>query len=141
MATKLGPSIRISVVTTDIPIITDRRKIDHTVFHFCEICKKCADNCPSKAIPFENRQNIDGANRWQINSEACFTYWCSIGTDCGKCIKVCPYAHPNNLMHNVVRKGIKNNLIFRYLALYLDDFFYGKKPSKNKFPKIGRAHV
>jgi hypothetical protein len=38
-------------------------------------------------------------------------------------------------MHSVVRKGIRNNVLFRYLALYLDDFFYGKKPPKGDTPK------
>ncbi len=135
MTPKLGPRVRIAVITTDIPLVTGIRKIDHSLLHFCKICKKCAESCPGKAIPFENRQNIDGTHRWKINSESCYTYWCTVGTDCGKCIKVCPYAHPDNLLHNIVRKGIKNNLIFRHLALHLDNFFYGKNPVKNKFPK------
>jgi ferredoxin len=49
----------------------------------------------------------DGVMRWKINHEACFNYWNITGTDCGKCIQVCPFSHPNNLMHNIVRKGIK----------------------------------
>lgn len=135
MTPNLGPRVRIAVITTDLPLIMTENKPDTTVSHFCEICKKCAVNCPSKAISFDKRNNIDGVNRWQINAEACFTYWCVIGTDCGKCIKVCPYAHPNNLMHFIVRKGIKNNVLFRYLALNLDDFFYSKKPPSGNIPK------
>ena len=82
---------------------------------------------------------IDGVNRWKINAESCFTYWNVIGTDCGKCIKVCPYAHPNNLMHSIVRKGIRNNALFRYLAFYLDDYFYGKNPVKGDIPQWMRV--
>jgi reductive dehalogenase len=135
MTPDLGPRVRIAVVTTDLPLIATEYKPDKTVYHFCEICKKCATNCPSKAISFDKREKIDGVNRWKISAEACFTYWCVIGTDCGKCIKVCPYAHPNNLMHSLIRKGIRNNVLFRHLALYLDDFFYGKKPGSGNFPK------
>ncbi|NOZ48331.1 MAG: 4Fe-4S dicluster domain-containing protein [Chlorobi bacterium] len=135
MVPKLGPRVRIAVITTDLPLVISKRKADKTVAHFCEICKKCAANCPSKAISFDKKEKIDGIYRWKINAESCFTYWCSVGTDCGKCIKACPYAHPNNLMHNLVRKGIKNNFLFRYLALYSDDFFYGKKPPKGNIPK------
>jgi len=134
MTPKLGPRVRISVITTDLPLELSERKKDNTLFHFCKICKKCAANCPSQSISFKNRQNINGAYRWQINSEACYTYWCIAGTDCGKCIKVCPYAHPNNVLHNMVRWGIRNNLLFRHLALYLDDVFYGRKPVTKKIP-------
>jgi reductive dehalogenase len=135
MTPNLGPRVRIAVITTDLPLITTEYKPDHTVAHFCEICKKCATNCPSKAISFDKREKIDGSYRWRIDSESCFTYWCVIGTDCAKCIKVCPYAHPNNLMHTIIRRGIRNNVLFRHLALYLDDFFYSKKPPKGNIPK------
>ena len=40
-------------------------------------------------------KEIDGVSRWQINSESCYTLWCKIGTDCGRCMSVCPYAHPD----------------------------------------------
>ena len=135
MTPDLGPRVRIAVITTDLPLVTSEHKPDNTVTHFCEICKKCATNCPSNAISFDKREEIEGVNRWKINAEACFTYWCVIGTDCGKCIKVCPYAHPDNLMHSLIRERIRNNVLFRHLALYLDDFFYGKKPSSGNTPK------
>ena len=107
MTPELGPRVRIAVVTTDIPLATDDRTRDLTMLDFCRRCLKCADVCPSKAISFKDRQEIDGVRRWQINSEACFTYWCTIGTDCAYCMRACPYSHPNNLMHNFVRAGLK----------------------------------
>ena len=133
MTPELGPRVRIAVVTTDLPLITDDNKYEASVTDFCTICKKCADNCPTRAISFENMKEIDGVLRWKINHEACFTYWNTTGTDCGKCIQVCPYAHPNNLMHNLVRKGIKNSNLFGKFALQMDDLFYGRKPeNKNR---------
>jgi reductive dehalogenase len=129
MTPELGSRVRIAVITTDLPLVTDEYKYEPSVIDFCTICKKCADNCPSRAISFEPMQEIDGVVRWKINHEACFTYWSITGTDCGKCIQVCPYAHPNNLMHNIVRKGIKNSYLFGKLALQMDDLFYGRKTS------------
>ena len=85
---ELGPRVRLAVVTTDLPLLADERKYDKSVLDFCSRCKKCADNCPAKAIPIEERSVIAGAERWQINSEACFTYWCTVGTDCGRCMRV-----------------------------------------------------
>ncbi len=133
MTHELGPRVRIAVVTTDLPLIIDENKYEASVTDFCTICKKCADNCPTRAISFENMKEEDGVLRWKINHEACFTYWNTTGTDCGKCIQVCPYSHPNNLMHNLVRKGIKNSALFAKFALQMDDVFYGRKPQyKNR---------
>ncbi len=135
MTQKLGPRVRISVVTTNLPLLTDNPLNDYSMIDFCTKCEKCADSCPSKAIPFGEMKDIDGIKRWQINAEACFTLWCSLGTDCGRCISVCPYSHPDNILHNTVRFGIKNSSIFRTLAVKLDDLFYGRKPHPAKLPK------
>lgn len=135
MTPDLGPRVRISVITTDLPLIPDERKHDRSMFDFCSLCKKCARVCPSKAIPDGDRQEIQGVSRWQINSETCFDYWCQVGTDCARCVRVCPYAHPDNFLHNTVRRLIKNSFIFQHVAAWLDDFFYGKKPLPSKIPE------
>ena len=134
MTPELGPRVRIAVVTTDLPLISDERIRDLTLIDFCRRCLKCADVCPSKAISFAGQQEIDGVKRWQINSEACFTYWCTVGTDCAYCMRVCPYSHPNNSLHNSVRAGLKQSALFRELALKMDDFFYGRKPAPAATP-------
>jgi len=135
MTPKLGPRVRISVVTTNIPLAMDEPLNDYSVTGFCTLCKKCADACPSQAISFAPQEDINGVKRWQINQEACFTLWCTLGTDCGRCISVCPYAHPDNLLHNIVRTGIKNSSAFRKAALHLDDYFYGRKPVPAPLPE------
>ena len=100
----------------------------------CTICKKCADNCPSKAIPFGSRLEEDGMLRWQLNAETCYAYWNEAGTDCGICMAVCPYAHPDNLAHNLIRWGNHRSGFFRRAALKLDDLFYGRKPKRQPNP-------
>ncbi len=137
MTPELGPRVRIAVVTTELELITDSIKYEPSVINFCTICKKCADSCPSNAISFNKQENIDGVIRWQINQEKCFEFWTQTGTDCGRCISVCPYSHPNNLMHNVVRSGIKNSTLFSLLALKMDDYFYGRKPKSKVSEKFG----
>jgi len=128
MTPNLGPRVRISVVTTSLPLIVDERKPDNSVTDFCKMCKKCAVVCPSRAISFEDKKDIDGVTRWQIDSEACYTVWCTFGTDCGRCVAVCPYSHPDNHFHNFIRLGIKNSKIFRWFAVKMDDAIYGKRP-------------
>jgi reductive dehalogenase len=134
MTPRLGPRVRISVVTTNLPLAYEPVLPDRTTLHFCHQCKKCARVCPSSAIPEEPRKIIEGARRWQIDSERCYQYWTTSGTDCGRCIISCPYSHPDNAFHQFIRWGIKNNLLFRHLAIKLDDLFYGKKPAIKEMP-------
>lgn len=135
MTPELGPRIRLAIVTTDLPLVTDERLYDNTMIDFCKKCKKCADVCPSESISFDDPEMIGGIKRWQINQESCFDFWCQVGTDCGRCVSTCPYSHPNNLLHNFVRFGIKNSSIFRSFAAKMDDVLYGKIPPSLQPPK------
>ncbi|MFO7754774.1 MAG: 4Fe-4S dicluster domain-containing protein [Bacteroidales bacterium] len=121
MTPRHGPRVRIALITTDAPLLADKPGYDNSVIDFCMLCKKCSRVCPSASIPWGERENHRGGLRWQINQESCFTYWCRVGTDCGRCMAVCPYSHKNNALHNFVRWGIRNNFIFRRLAVKLDD--------------------
>lgn len=133
MTPKYGPRVRLAVVTTDMPLVVDERSFSPMVIDFCENCKKCAVNCPANAISYSTRENIKGVTRWQINQELCYDFWTKCGTDCGRCLSVCPYSHPNNLLHNIVRFGIRNSTIFSRIAIYLDDVIYGSRPGV-KYP-------
>jgi len=135
MTPDLGPRVRISVVTTSMPLQNSLARPERSTLHFCQICKKCAEVCPAAAIPDGPLQEMGGTKRWQISSEKCYHMWTTSGTDCGRCISVCPYSHPDNWFHRLVRAAIKNNLLFRYLATKLDDVFYGRKPSIRPLPK------
>ena len=138
MTPRLGPRCRIAVLTTDLPLVPGQYKrksgltgpagFDATVTDFCHLCKKCARVCPGQSIPSDAPKKIEGADRWKIDSESCYTYWCQAGTDCGRCMIVCPFSHPDNWFHRLIRFGIRNNAVFRRLAVHLDDIFYGKSP-------------
>ena len=128
MTPRQGPRVRIGIVTTDMPLSIDQPMPDAAMLDFCSICKKCATTCPSKAIPFDGRQVKNGSLRWTINAEACYRYWTRVGTDCGVCMRVCPYAHADTLHHNLIRWGIRHSGTFRRAALVMDDIFYGKAP-------------
>lgn len=129
MTPKLGPRVRIAIVTTDLEVETNTKSIDSTLIQFCETCKKCASNCPSSSISTESAKKENRWYPWKINHEKCFTYWCKAGTDCGRCITVCPYSHPDNSIHNLIRWSLKRNSVNRWFALRLDNYFYGHKPA------------
>ncbi len=134
MTPRQGPRVRISVVTTNMPLLTDQPLHDFSYIDACVHCKKCAEACPSQAISFNDREVVNGSLRWQINQESCFTFWTLTGTDCGRCISVCPYAHPDNGLHNLVRLGMRRSGLFRRVALQADDFYYGRKPVPKPVP-------
>ena len=135
MTPRQGPRVRIGVVTTDLVLQVDEREPDMAMIDFCTICKKCAENCPSKSISFEDRERVDGALRWRINPESCFMYWNVVGTDCGICMTVCPYSHPDSVHHNLLRWGIQRSGFVRRGAVWMDDLFYGKKPAQKDGPE------
>jgi ferredoxin len=128
MTPRLGPRCRIAVITTDIPLITTPAEPDKTVIDFCRRCNKCALACPSRSIPLGPEKDIEGSRRWKISSEGCYTYWCHAGTDCGRCMIVCPHSHPDNWFHNFIRYSIRNSFLFRRIAIKMDDLVYGRIP-------------
>jgi len=128
MTPRLGPRVRLGVVTTDLPLTSDRPGDDLSVLDFCTICKKCAESCPTRSIPFGDREPLDDGWRWAIDADSCFRYWNAVGTDCGRCMTVCPYSHPDNSAHNLVRWAIRSSGAARRGALWLDDRFYGRRP-------------
>jgi reductive dehalogenase len=129
MHPKLGPRCRIAAVSTNMPLPVDKAIPDKSLIDFCRICQKCTNVCPSAAIPKGKRKEIKGVLRWKINQEACYTYWTKAGTDCARCMSVCPYSHHNNILHRFIRMGIRNNILFRHMAVKMDDVFYGQKPA------------
>jgi len=128
MTPRLGPRVRLGVVTTDMPLVAEPPGDDLSVIDFCAVCKKCATNCPVGAIPSGDRTPVDDGLRWAIDSETCYRYWNLIGTDCASCMRVCPYSHPDSPAHNLVRVAIRRSASARRVMLWLDDVFYGKKP-------------
>lgn len=132
-----GPCVRLSVVTTELKLIpTPAKKHIAAIEAFCAHCKKCADNCPTQSIAHGDEPVSRGFRHWSIHQEKCFSYWKTIGTDCGFCIKVCPYTKPDTPVHRLVRWYISRNPFNQRLALFLDDLFYGRAfpiKSENKF--------
>lgn len=135
MTENLGPRIRLGLVTTDMPLIPDKQVV-FGALEFCEKCKKCADACPSGALPKNGKVSWRGTEMWRMNPEACYRTWRSFGTDCAICVSVCPFSKPHTPIHGLVRSAIKHSNIVQYPALLADDFFYGKGEDylKGKLP-------
>jgi ferredoxin len=125
----LGPRVRLAVVTTDLKLQPDRYLPDAAVIDFCSFCTKCADNCPAGAVPTGERVRSNGALRWKIDADACFRYWNSVGTDCGRCMATCPYSHLPLASPAWVRRLLRRSGFARRAFLALDDCLYGRRPA------------
>ena len=122
---KYGPRVRLGGVTTNLPLVIDDPK-PFSVQDFCRSCIKCAINCPSNAIPLGEKTEVRGVEKWQLDVEKCLYTWRVFGTDCGLCMKVCPYSHPPTFVHNLVRRAIRRSPFARWLSVRADDLFYGR---------------
>ncbi len=93
-----GPRVRIGRIYTDLPLAHDKPK-RFGVREFCDTtCRRCADSCPPKAISHEaptdvvpTQSQMKGVRKWQVDPERCFKFWANQGTECGICMRVCPY--------------------------------------------------
>jgi len=120
------------VVTSNLPLIPDQPTA-FGVQHFCEICKKCAQNCPSASISKDAKIWVKGVEKWQSQQDSCYRFWRLQGSDCSVCINECPYSYPTTLMHNLIRTFVKNNNFSRRMIYWGDRIFYGRK-NKSSFP-------
>lgn len=135
MTPEAGPRVRLAVVTTDMPLVPDKRENDQAVLDFCSRCDKCARCCPAKAIPSGNPTDQPGGRYWRIDHEACYTYWARTGNPCGRCVAVCPLSHPGNVMARTKYDLFRRSYLTQKAALAWDDFRYGRKPTPWRRPR------
>lgn len=94
---EFGPRLRFSKIFTNMPLDHDTPQ-SRGVRAFCDICTKCADACPVKALPFgppqvsgANRSEIKGVRKWTSDAAKCFGFWAKMASDCAICMRVCPF--------------------------------------------------
>lgn len=133
-----GPRVRLGAVTTAMPLVPDSPQ-DYGIQDFCMSCLKCANNCPTGAIPTDGPVEIRGVKKWTISAESCYRHWCTLGNDCGICLRVCPFSKPDTLIHDVIRGSVNTTSIGRKIAVMADDLFYGKKPSPVELPSLTKT--
>lgn len=92
-----GPRVRFGRIMTDMPLAHDE-PVSFGVEETCQICRRCANNCPPQAIDHGDPStyqfgpsNIKGVKKWTTDGEKCFKFWASRGSDCANCIRTCPF--------------------------------------------------
>ncbi len=138
---ELGCNFRASIVTTNIPMKTDK-PIDIGVQDFCSYCMICADNCPSNSITREGRIDVRGYRRWEIDKATCLNFWNSnLGPmGCRLCIASCPYTRKANWLHKTAFKVSLNDptgLSDKALTSLQKSFYDAPDPQKYYIPSLG----
>jgi reductive dehalogenase len=131
----LGTRFKASVVTTDLPLETDK-PVDFGLQEFCQKCLKCAQECPSKAIPFEDKVMYNGYEVWRFDSDRCALYRVTNqkGAACGRCIKVCPWNKPKGWPHDLVRWMVQHAPFWDKFIIKMDNVWgYGKQDTRYKW--------
>jgi ferredoxin len=125
IADRFGTRVRIGAVTLSAFLRADRRR-DLGVQAFCERCRKCADNCPPRALSVAAPVIVNGVEKWPTGVERCYRYWRLMGTDCGVCMAACPFSHPDNAFHNFVRRLVRALPGLAAAFVRADDLLYGR---------------
>ncbi len=113
---KYGPRVRICKVYTDLDFVEYDKAKTFGVEEFCKNCNRCAEACPSEAIPFEKEPTFEpthehkdnayfnaiGIKKWYLDSKKCFKQWAESGVDCSNCITSCPYNKPDFWHHQMI---------------------------------------
>ncbi|MCL4371183.1 MAG: reductive dehalogenase [Chloroflexi bacterium] len=134
-----GPVCRICKVITDLPLEPDV-PIETGATTFCDSCGKCAEACPSQAIPrgfrsFEPAGDFSGAGvkQWQLNHGKCYKYWNHVGTNCGICLASCPFNKGSHWSHQVVKAAIARFPALDPLIVGADNAFGYGTPMPDTF--------
>ena len=146
-----GPRVRISKVFTDMELDYDKPK-SFGVQEFCEVCRKCADLCPSNAITKvekmddpknipPNRSVSTGVVKWYNDYQKCLSFWLDNTIECANCVSCCPYNKINGWHHDLSKMATKIP-VFRRVTRYLDEMFgYGEVGSKTRTTSFWKKNI
>ena len=100
---ELGSNFRLSMVTTDLPVIPDKPDVFGADV-FCESCQLCSSACPPDAI-FREKKMVRGETKWYVGFDKCVPYFVNKKT-CGLCLVICPWSRPG-IAPNLLQKMAK----------------------------------
>jgi len=120
----VGASFKVSAVLTDLPLECDK-PIDFGLQEYCSHCKICAEQCPTQAISYEEKEEYNGYMKWKHNGVRCATgvITNAIGNICQRCTKICPWNRRDSSPEffsewdgdiQVLHDSVKQQAAFRY---------------------------
>ena len=120
IAPGVGPRVRIMKVYTDFDFVEYDQPHTWGITDFCLSCGKCADACPSDAIPLMESENGGygfepnyefsdepgytwnnhiGIRKFYSDAKKCYNFWVENGSACAACIASCTFNEPDFWHH------------------------------------------
>ncbi|HVJ49727.1 reductive dehalogenase [Desulfitobacterium sp.] len=133
-----GPMVRTAFLITDLPL-APTKPINFGVMAFCKDCKTCATMCPSQALSQERDPSWKVQGPWGNpghrayfeDSVKCRNYWNQVGTNCGICFSVCPYAVGDDAsLHRIIKGTIANTTAFNGVLVAADRAAFPATPEQ-----------
>lgn len=132
-----GPMVRVFKMLTNLPV-APTKPIDAGIMNFCKSCMTCATYCPSGSLSTSPEPSYEtqgawsrgGVKTWYENSLTCRNYWAEVGTNCGICFAVCPFAVKDRaLIHQMVKGVVGTTPIFNSMLADMSRRVYTTKPA------------
>ncbi len=83
-----GSSVRLGVVTTEMPLIAESVPANYGFDDLCLRCNACTNFCPGDSI-VPKKQEVFGTVRWHVDTPTCRPYFEDY-EGCKVCLTVCP---------------------------------------------------
>lgn len=101
-----GPSVRLGVVTTEMPLISESALANYGFDDLCLRCNACTNFCPGNAI-VPQKQDVFGIVRWHVDTPACRPFFEDY-EGCKVCLTVCPVnaQTESRLLYQRLMKGL-----------------------------------
>jgi len=106
---KLGSSLRLAYVLTEMPLVADAPDFIG-VDEFCTNCQLCTTQCPPDAIG-DSKQMVRGELKWYVDFDKCVPFF-NDNYGCAICLAVCPWSRPGvadllttKMLNKIARAG------------------------------------
>ena len=120
LAPGVGPRVRIAKIYTDFDFVEYDEPHSWGMTDFCLSCGKCAEACPSDAIPLPEDKNggyayepsyefsdepgytwnnHHGIKKFYSDAKKCYNFWVENGSACAACIASCTFNEPDYWHH------------------------------------------